>query len=1170
MISSGKISFLRKLTPMALSQFLGVFNDHAFKMTSVLAAIAIADDSYSDDAAFLALLTIVYVAPFLGFANPAGYLADRFPKRRIMIAAKFAELLIMLLGALCFWRVDAWGIMPLVGVMFLMAAQSAFFSPALNGALPEVFSERDLSHANGDIGMATNMAVILGVAGGFLFKKWLGDSLLNCGLLLSGTAFVGFIAILRAPFTPAANTNRRWCWNFIGEYIRGLSMIFRQRPLLLAFLADAFFLALGISIQSVLVIYGKYSLGIPKNDEIAIGILQLAPALGIALGAYLAGRLSGDKVELGLVPFGGLGFFLMLLGLAFAPVWGFELWGSLIFPLHLALLIALGISGGLYVVPLRAFEQKTADPVHRGTIMANSNVICFSAILLSGVVMFLLTAGGDAGGIEGGFFAQAKSCCLNLTPRQVVLGMAVATFAACGALFYLLPDFAMRFFIFILVHTVYKLRVKGVENIPDRGPALLVANHASFVDGLLIIAGSSRFVRFMMHEDYYKHPLLHHFVKWAGFIPVPDPGQPKKIMAMFKAAGDALRDGDVVCVFPEGKITRNGIMDEFKQGLARIIPDDVEAPVIPVRLGMLWGSIFSYYYGKIKMRIPEELPHPASVTFGTAIDKHTPPFEIRQKLSELAADTEMDARKEERPIHCQFARIAKRRPRLNSFHDFDGESPSNLETFIRAIALAKIIRVKTVGQATDFIGVLLPNRCVSAAATLAVLIADKIPAMLNFTASAESIDHCLKKAGVQTILTSRQFIAKAKITPRPEMVFLEDMVKDIGKMDKVCAFLLAKCLPAKILMKLLSPLSRADVFRPAVVLFSSGSTGVPKGVMLSHHNINSNVHAFFRIAGLDPRTEALVGNLPLFHSFGFTTLFWIPLMTGARVSYIVNPLDAEQTGRAIAEDKLTVLLATPTFLQAYMRKCDPKVFKTLRLVIVGAEKLRRDIADRFKEVTGLTPIEGYGCTETSPVVSINIANSFLDLGIKSGPFGSIGKAMPGIAVKIVDPDSGERLPPGAAGLMLVKGPNIMMGYLNDPELTAKSIVDGWYDTGDMAKMDVDGRISITGRRSRFSKIGGEMVPHELIEGRINELIGAERTTVAVAAAPDPVKGEKLVVIFDESAGIEPADIVLKLRGTGLPNLWIPKAGDFYPVEKLPILGSGKLDVKAVRAMAASF
>jgi acyl-[acyl-carrier-protein]-phospholipid O-acyltransferase/long-chain-fatty-acid--[acyl-carrier-protein] ligase len=365
-------------------------------------------------------------------------------------------------------------------------------------------------------------------------------------------------------------------------------------------------------------------------------------------------------------------------------------------------------------------------------------------------------------------------------------------------------------------------------------------------------------------------------------------------------------------------------------------------------------------------------------------------------------------------------------------------------------------------------------------------------------------------------------------------------------------------------MNIISPLSYNDVQRTLVVIYSSGSSGQPKGVMLSHHNINSNIYSLIRIVNWNS-SDRVIGNLPMFHSFGFLISFCLPIIQNSRVALVTNPLDAKMVSYALKRLQVTVMMAAPGFLQAYMRRCTAEDFKSLRLVITGAERLRQDISDKFKELTGLSIAEGYGCTELSPVVSVNVADSILNLGKSIGKPGSIGTSMPGIATKIVNPETFELLPPYTDGLLLVKGANIMQGYLKEPDKTAEAMHGDWYITGDIAQMNPSGHITITGRMSRFSKIAGEMVPHELIEKEINEIIHATECCIGVSGAQDLKKGEKLVVFYS-CDDFNPEEIVSELRRRNLPNLWIPRAENFHKVDHVPMLGSGKLDVAGINKL----
>jgi acyl-[acyl-carrier-protein]-phospholipid O-acyltransferase/long-chain-fatty-acid--[acyl-carrier-protein] ligase len=351
----------------------------------------------------------------------------------------------------------------------------------------------------------------------------------------------------------------------------------------------------------------------------------------------------------------------------------------------------------------------------------------------------------------------------------------------------------------------------------------------------------------------------------------------------------------------------------------------------------------------------------------------------------------------------------------------------------------------------------------------------------------------------------------------------------------------------------------------ATVIFSSGSTGEPKGVMLSHHNIMSNIEALrmvFRVNCSDNVCSAL----PFFHSLGFTGTLWFPLVSGFSAAYHPNPMDGEKIAQMVREHKSTILLATPTFLLAYLRRAKREDFASLRLVITGAEKLKAKVADSFEERFGIRPMEGYGATELAPVITLSLPDvevgGVRQYGSKEG---SVGHPVPGVVIKVVDPDSGVELKAGEAGLMLVKGPNVMLGYLGRPDKTAEAIKDGWYVTGDIGVLDEDGFIRITDRLSRFSKIGGEMVPHGVVEDELHNRLG-QTGVVAVTAVPDEKKGERLVVIYSrEAADIE--TLQRHMAESSLPNLWKPGRDCYVDVESLPILGTGKLDLKGIKEMA---
>jgi acyl-[acyl-carrier-protein]-phospholipid O-acyltransferase/long-chain-fatty-acid--[acyl-carrier-protein] ligase len=464
------------------------------------------------------------------------------------------------------------------------------------------------------------------------------------------------------------------------------------------------------------------------------------------------------------------------------------------------------------------------------------------------------------------------------------------------------------------------------------------------------------------------------------------------------------------------------------------------------------------------------------------------------------------------------------------------------------------------------VGILMPPSVGGALVNYAAMLCGKVPVNLNYTASNEIIASCAHQCAITTTVTSRAFLERLpNLVPPGEAIILEDLVQQPRLIEKLTAVCMAVALPFEALEKALGA-KTATIDDLASVIFSSGSTGDPKGVMLSHYNIASNIDQMGRTFALDEH-DRILGILPFFHSMGFTVTLWLPASLGIGVVFHPNPLDAGTIGALVRTYAVTFLVATPTFLQAYTRRCSPEDFGSLQFVIVGAEKLADRVGQAFEDTFGIRPLEGYGCTECSPVVGVNTrdfrAPGFRQVGAKRG---KIGHPLPGVSVRIVDPANDNPLPLGEPGLILVKGPNVMMGYWNKPEKTAEVLKDGWYNTGDIGVMDEDGFITITDRLSRFSKIGGEMVPHIKVEERLHECAESVEQVFAVTGVPDGKKGERLVVlhVLPEEKIDETFD---RFSATELPALWKPKRSQFVKIDAIPYLGTGKLDLRKLKDLA---
>ncbi len=1124
----------RSLKSLLTTQFLGAFNDNAFKIIISLVGIQLITDA-RQGAAFVSLVGALFILPFIIFSPLAGYLADRYRKRNIIVVMKIAELAIMGLGLIALLSGN---LILLVVILFFMATQSAFFSPAKYGILPEILTEGQLSQGNGYLQMLTFTAIILGNAFGGKMKEIFSPDVWKILIILIILSVFGLIASLSIKKGDAARPNAVFQINAFKRNFHILKVIRKDKPLFLALCGIAYFWFLGAVFQMNILLYSKNILHITDSQT---GMLLAIVSLGIGAGSLLAGRLSEGKIEFGLVPLGAIGLTVFCLMLGFQ--------GLSYLKVNVVLFL-LGSSAGFYTVPLNAFFQKRSPESQRGEFIATANIITAFATLAGAIFIWLL-------GVK--FYTD---------PSQTFFVLGILSVLATLYILKTLPVAFVRLLNWIITHTIYRLSLDNIENVPKEGGALLVCNHVSYIDALVIAGSLRRPVRFIMFKQIYNIPFIHQICKILKVIPIDYRGGPKEIMRALVDARRAIENGELVCIFPEGVLTRTGNMLAFNRGFEKIM-QGVAAPIIPMYLDNIWGSIFSFNEGRYFWKLPKTIPYPITVVFGKPLPADSKTYQVRIAVQELGAEACKSRGIYRKKLHISFIESVKKHPFKFCMADSTGLKFNYLKTLTTIILLKNKLfpKKRRPMETNEMVGVLLPASCMGSIINGVIMFAGKVPVNLNFTLSGEALDSCINQCQMNTIITSRKFLQKLTVTTHQQMVFLEDIKYTIRGWDKIKTALFSLFLPAQLIKLFCVSGNKDNVDDIATVIFSSGSTGEPKGIMLSHGNIFSNIEGFYQAFDIKSK-DIVMGVLPFFHSFGFTASLCFPLGAGIGVIYHANPMDAATIGNLVHKYKATMLMGTPTFLGTYLRKCTTKQFKSIRVTVVGAEKLKKQLADAFKQKYGIVPMEGYGSTELSPIVSIgypDYVSSNKKIVQVRHKINKVGHPIPGVAVKVVDPDSFEILPCDTAGLLLVKGPNVMKGYLNAPQKTNEVIKDGWYITGDIATIDSDGFIKITDRLSRFSKIGGEMVPHIKIEEEIIETLEGTNPVCAVTSVNDEKKGERLVVLYTEDIDID--QVWQSLNEKDLPKLWIPKKDSFYRVEKIPLLGTGKTDLKGIKLMA---
>lgn len=725
--------------------------------------------------------------------------------------------------------------------------------------------------------------------------------------------------------------------------------------------------------------------------------------------------------------------------------------------------------------------------------------------------------------------------------------------------------FLLEFVASWVARLLYRVRTSGAENLPATGGVLLIANHISYVDVVVLQLACSRPIRFVG----YKGLRLNWFFNWCFEVSGCLSVSPRYPMGGVRAAVQALKRGEIVLIFPEGHISRTGQLMEIKSGL-EVIARLANAPVIAAATDGLWGSIFSFAGNKVLWKSPRLMPTHVFVAFGRPV----PPEQASTAwargelldLGRLAFDQRPVLR---RHLGREAVRNLTKHPGRLFVVDRTGTRRALKcgQIYAAVGVLSRRLRAQV---AEKRVGIVLPPGVGAFIANLAITCTGKVPVNLNFTLGRDTIEASLRIAGVRTVISADAMRTKLAAFPWPEKTLdLATELQAAGGKAAMLPWLAAAWLLPNQWCAGLFGLPKYGDRAEGGLLFTSGSSGEPKGVVLSHRNILANCAQISSLSIL-PESASLLACLPVFHSFGFTVTLWYPLLRGCRVITVPSPLDTRRIVEAIRDEKATVLLGAPTFVRPILKKAHPSELVSLELVVTGAERLPDDLYRAFLETFHIEILQGYGLTETTPASNLNQPNPPMVTATNEPQVGkrqgAVGRMMPGMTARIVDPESGRQLPMTEPGVVLFRGANVFEGYLDDAEKTGAAFRDGWFVTGDIGRFDHDGFLFIEGRLSRFSKIGGEMVPHGTIEQKILSGFGwepAEQAVVFVTGIPDATKGEALVLLTTQDVTVE--QLRTRLTEMGVPNLWVPRI--VRRVDKIPILGTGKMDLKRCRELA---
>lgn len=1125
----------RRLLPLFVTQFLGAVNDNLLKMALVTIATYHAFTDPTTTRIVVAIATSIFILPYFPFSATAGQLADKYEKARLIRLVKLWEIGVMILAAVGFAFDGLTFLLFELAVLLLLGIQATFFGPVKYGILPNHLAPDELMGGNALIEAGTFLAILLGtIAGALLILAPHGPTIVSTALL--AVALGGWIASCFIPPAGRAAPDLRINPNIWSETMAILRQTAVHRDLRLSIVGISWFWLFGAVFVSQFPTYAKDAL----NANAGVETLFLALfSLGIGAGSVLCGRLLRGEVSARLAPIGALGMTLFTLDLFFVservPGSDGALIGVLEFLSHAMNwrlcgdLFMIALCGGLFTVPLYTILQARSDERHRSRVIAANNIVNAIFIVISGVV-------------------SGAMLLLDLTVPQIFLTIGVMNAIAAIVVMRLLPGTVLKAALAALFRLVYRVEVRGLEHVAEAGErAVIVANHLSFIDGALLATFLPGRPAFAVNAGRAAAWWVKPFLSLVDAVPI-DPMKPLATKTLIRA----VEEGRPCVIFPEGRLTVTGALMKIYEGPA-MIADKAKAMILPVRLDGLQFTRFSRLKGKLRLRwfprVTVTIQKPRAIELSPEIKGRRRRREIGLRLYDIMSSMMFETAETGKTL---FQAVLDAR----HIHGGDRAILEDIErkpmTYDRLVTGALVIgrRLAAVTEPLEKVGVLLPNANVTAATVAALHAFRRVPAMLNYSTGAGNMRIACAIAEVRTIVTSRRFIERAKLEPAlaalgdgRRIIHLEDLRAEVSLLERLRGLVGARF--ARTIHARLKP-SPED---PAVVLFTSGSEGTPKGVVLSHRNILANCQQLAARVDFSP-SDIVFNALPMFHSFGLTGGTILPLVSGVKIFLYPSPLHYRIVPELAYDTNATILFGTDTFLTGYARAGHPYDFYSVRYVFAGAERVREETRRAWTERFGLRILEGYGATETAPALATNTPMHFRA--------GTVGRLLPGIESRI---EPVEGIPDG--GRLVVSGPNVMLGYLREG---APGVLEpppgGWYDTGDIVALDAEGFVTIKGRAKRFAKIAGEMVSLAAVEAQAARLWPDFRH--AALAFPDPRKGEQVILLTDNPAGTAEA-LLADAHAHGIADVIVPRT--VLPMREIPLLGTGKVDYAEARALA---